>query len=639
MLCPASLLVFLRRLVGVFSFFLLSSVALVLASCDLAANYTKTDRASNMEFQDFRDGLAERLPEVDSSKDESASSLHSLPVLQPYISMTPETMHSMPLVSVSVNQAIPLRDVLFELASQAEYDLELDPNIRGAIIFTARNKPFDLVIQRISDLAGLRYKFEEQFLRIERDTPYVKTYNIDYLSFIRSNSGSVLTNISVVSGDGADTGSSYSASTESASDFWGELDLNLRQILAEEDKGILKTTTDPRISAAAINPRVHAISPLGHDSNVSIQPPDAVLRVDSLPVDVLDSDSDKVRTNDRDALPSGMTFSLNKQAGLINVYASQKAHEKVDAYLSILRRSVTAQVLVEAKIFEVNLYDEYINGIDWQLIDNGIVGGLLSSSGSSLLSSVASGGSSGLTLSPSGDVAQSYNLITGVVGNDFQALVHAISGFGTVRALASPRMTVLNNQSAVLNVATNRIFFKLDVDTETDDDGNPTGATVDSEIQSIPEGVLINVQPSINLKDRTISMLVRPTITRVVNTIDDPAVIFAAASAGITGVSSEIPEVNVQEIDTVVRVKSGQPIVMGGLLQDRISSEQEGVPILGEIPIFGSMFKSNSNSISKTELVIFLKATLLDNDASQTIHNTDKDLYKIFSGDRRPFKM
>ncbi len=617
---------------------LLLMTVVSLGACDLAANYTKTDRASNMEFQDFRDGLAERLPEVDADKE--VASAASIPELQPYVAMTPNNMKSMPLVSVSVNQSVPLRDILYELAQQAEYDLELDPNIHGSIIFTAREKPFDVVVERIANVAGLRYKFEDNFLRVEVDTPYLKTYKIDYLSFIRSNQGSVNTSVSVVSGEGADTGSAFSASTESSADFWGELELNLTQILGGASTGALKTKADPRISAVEQNPEVATVSPNGENTS---QPPQAVLRVESLPVD--DVNAGTGGAGDTETLS---TFSLNKQAGLINVFGTQKTHKEVSEYLTELKRSVTSQVLVEAKVFEVSLFDEYINGIDWQLVKSEIVGNMLSetgaaySLGTSLPGSLGNRvnsfpliGAEGLTSLPGGTIAQNTNFITGIIGNDFQVLMRQIAGFGTVRALASPRLTVLNNQSAVLNVATNRVFFELDVDRETDDDTGDVTVEIDTTINSVPEGVLINVQPSVDLDSRTISMFVRPTITRVVGVVQDPAVQFIAGSDGIV---SEIPEVNVQEIDTVVKVNSGQPIVMGGLLQDRIVNNQEGVPVLGEVPLLGAMFKNQAGSISKTELVIFLKATLLDN-PSDSIHNTDKDLYKTFSGDRRPLDL
>ena len=614
-----------------------------LSACDLAANQTKIDRASNMEFQDFRDGLAERLPEVEETADSGGQG--SIPDLEPYVTMTSAGIQAMPLVSVSVNQSVPLRDILYELAEQAEYDIELDPNIRGSIIFTARNKPFDLVIKRISSIAGLRYKFEDDFLRVELDTPYLKTYKIDYLSFIRTNQGSVSNNVSVVSGEGADSGSGYSSSTDSSSDFWGELDLNMSQILGGASTGGLKTNRDPRITAVAQNPEVGAVAPQaseGEDGQVNVQPPEAVLRVESLPIDEEETSS---RSSGRSDEGNGQTYSINKQAGLINVFATEKVHNQVQDYLTDLRRSVTSQVLVEAKVFEVALSDEHINGIDWQLINSEFVGGLLTESGAdimrltSLPGRVGNGafftGAEGVTSLPNGSVAQNSNFITGVVGNDFQALVRAINGFGTVRALASPRLTVLNNQSAVLNVATNRVFFELDIDRETDDDTGDVTIEIDSEIQSVPEGVLINVQPSIDLDKRTISMSIRPTITRIVGTVQDPSVQFVAGGDGIV---SEIPEVNIQEIDTVVKVNSGQPIVMGGLLQDRIASTQEAVPVVGEVPFLGALFRNQSDLVSKTELVIFLKATLIEA-SEDTIHNTDRDLYKTFSGDRRPFKL
>ncbi|MCK5374739.1 MAG: type II and III secretion system family protein [Alphaproteobacteria bacterium] len=622
-----------------FSLFVVSS--LILSSCDLTANYTKADRASNMELQDFRDGLAERLPETEETES-IASRNASIPDLQPYISLTPETMRSMPIVSVSVNQSVPLRDVLYELAQQAEYDLELDPNIHGAIIFTARNKPLDVVIDRIANVAGLRYKLEDQFLRVEVDTPYIKTYKVDYLSFIRSNTGSVSTSISVVSGEGTDTGSAYSASTDSTSDFWGELDVNLAQILGSGTGKTLRTKNDPRISAIEQNPEVAAVSPQasqqisqnGENSTVNVQPPEAVLRVESLPVDPIESES-----GSQEDSGSEMSFSMNKQAGLINVYASEKVQNHVEEYLRELKRTVTAQVLVEAKIFEVSLFDEYINGIDWQLLNSGdVMANFYTSAGASYMNLFKEYGAGALdTLPASGTVAANTNFVTGIVGSDFRTLVQAISGFGTVRALASPRLTVLNNQSAVLNVATNRVFFDLDVDTETDDDTGDQSTDIDSEIKTVPEGVLINVQPSINLDDRTISVHIRPTITRVVGTVEDPAILYVAAAAGM-GITSSIPEVNVQEIDTVIKVNSGQPIVMGGLLQDRVANEQQAVPVLGEVPLLGNLFKGNSGSISKTELVIFLKVTLV-NLTNDTIHNTDRDLYKTFSGDRRPLKL
>ncbi len=610
--------------------FCLVFVLTALSGCDLAKNNLKPDRAANLEMQDFRDGLAPRLPEVDDDSEGGALS-SSIPSLQPYIAQGSQNMKSMPLVSIAVNQTIPLRDVLFELAEQADYDLELDPRIRGSIIFTARNRPFDQVIARISDVSGLRYRFDDEVLRVELDTPYNKTYKIDYLSYVRSNKGSVRNDIAVVSGDGADTGSSFEAKSESEADFWGELEVSLAQLLGASIES-LKTEFDPRIIATEQNPDVQAVAPVSEDGQVQVQPPEAVLKVESLPVDDGGGSSSGSRGGKDERQAS---FSINKQSGLVNVYASERAHKEVNEYLKILRRSATAQVLIEAKILEVTLNDEFVTGIDWRSM------GLLS--GEMAVNYLGTGFGILDTLSPDSapvpagtTIATNSNFVLGYSGNDVQAVIEAVAGFGTVRALASPRMTVLNNQSAVLNVATNQVFFEVDIDVTTEDGATQTD--IDSDIRNVPEGILVNVQPSINLDDRTVSLALRPTITRIINEVEDPAVQFVTATAGITGVQSLVPELNVQEIDSVIQVNSGQPVIMGGLLQDRTTIAEEGVPILSEVPMIGSLFRQHDDLLQKTELVIILKATILDT-PGESIHNSDRDLYRKFSGDRRPFKL
>ena len=598
---------------------LIAASVIGLTGCDLTKNQLKHDREGNMEFQDFRDSLASRIP--DPAEDQRAAA-GNIPSLQPYVADASEHMEPMPLVSISINQSVPLRDALYELAEQAEYDLELDPNIRGAIIFTARNRPFDQVIHRISDIAGLRYKFDDDVLRVELDTPYNKTYKIDYLSYVRTSRSSVSNNISVVSGDGADSGSNFEANSESEANFWGELEVNLEQIITGAQTGALKTRTDPRITAAEQNPNVQAVSPTTGDG-VSVQPPQATLNVSSLPID---DGMGQTSTSNQTGDSSAGSFTINRQAGLINVFASEKAHNEITEYMKLLKKAVTAQVLIEAKILEVTLNDQYSTGIDWDIL--GMFSGELAL---------------GLTSTPAA-LPSGTAFVANYQGNDLQALIQATSEFGSVKALASPRMTVLNNQSAVLNVATNEVFFEVEVDTTTDDGATQTD--VDSEIRNVPVGVLVNVQPSINLEDSTISMALRPTITAISDEEADPGVAFAAATlianlpagADVPEIPQNlVPELSVQEIDSVIKVRSGQPIVMGGLLQDRVTTNDSGVPVLSETPVVGSLFKRHNDSIQKTELVIFLKATILDN-PNQSIHNTDKDLYRNFSSDRRPLR-
>ncbi len=661
------------------------SVFLPASGCDLANNYTKIDRTTNSEAQDYRDALAARDLEFASAGDAS----NDIPSLQPYVAENVQALPPMPLVSIAINQSIPLREALFELAKQADYDIELDPRITGSIIFTARNRPMDVVIDRICEISGLRYKFDENTLRIELDTPYTKNYKIDYLSFVRKNSGSMQTDVSVESGEGGGEGgvsggSKFTVESESNSDFWAELDTNIKQILESNSTGsYLKTAEDPQITLTSGNANNPPVPPVdgaalqGGDAAASVAPqaggdiyvtspvslpsddaqgavpvsgaeptvstdttatPAQAPQPSSIPLEDIEGAAPAAVTAPPvlrvESLPSNLSggstaqnevsftpsYSMNKQAGIISVYANERLHKKVDEYLSELRRSVTSQVLIEAKVLEVSLSDEFATGIDWSLLDR-----------------VGDFSVSGAFAKPSFDTP-SANLVTfGFAGDDISSFVSALSRFGTVHALASPRLTVLNNQSAVLNVAKNQVYFKLDLNI-TQATVNTAGSTeVDSEIKTVPEGVLINVLPSINLDKRMVSMQVRPTVTKIKEFVSDPGVAFVAASANVD-IDSKIPVVSVQEVDSVLNMNSGEIMVMGGLLQDNTTSKQEGVPVASDIPVFGGLFRNQGDDVKKTELVIFMKATILDN-AGQSIHQTDKELYRMFGQDRRPVKM
>lgn len=669
---------------------LVSAVALTLmlpmSGCDLAENHLKIDRTTNSEVQDYRDALSPR--EAAFADDEKSSVAEDGPELQEYVSDDTQSMKAMPLVSISVNQTIPLRDALFELAKQANFDVQLDPRITGSIIFTARNKPFDMVIDRICEIAGLRYKMEDgDTLRIELDTPYSKNYKLDYIAFVRSNKNNIKTKVGISgSGDSteAETGSQFEISSSAEANFWSELDANLKQILSSNSNGsYLKTDVDPQITlttsntnnpnlppappidesalsegAATVSPQAGAgssfvSSPVSLPSEpatstntgattpapvpaastpvvpqpVPVGNANAPAAVTPAPAPVLNVESLPASTNATGgasaASPNAVTFtpsySINKQAGIVSVYANERLHKQINEYLQDVRRATTSQVLIEAKVLEVRLSDEYVAGINWQEFGNSL-------------------GDFSVDLNlptPTMNPDNGLNIFSAsLIGNDFGLAVDALSRFGTVHALASPRLTVINNQPAVLSVAKNTVYFELDV-TQTTTAGTPpiVDRTVDSEIKTVPEGVLINVLPSIDLDRGQVSMQVRPTVTRIDSFKNDPGVTFLNA-----GIESAIPELNVQEIDSVVRMKSGQAMVMGGLLEDRSLAEQNGVPVASEVPLLGGLFRSQSDRNTKTELVIFLKATIV-NDGEDTVHNTDRELYRTFSKDRRPFKM
>ncbi|MDB5490509.1 MAG: bacterial type and secretion system family protein [Micavibrio sp.] len=622
----------LKNIGGISCVILTLSLATVsLSGCDLLRNNLKIDRSGNMETQDYRDGLAPRIAQEDE-KGANAAPDAAIPDLQAYIASPSKDLKPMPLVSISVNQTVPLRDALFELASQAGYDIELDPRIKGSIIFTAREKPFDLVIDRISDIANLRYKFENNILRVEMDSPFQKVYKIDYLSFVRKNTSSINNDISVVTGGGANAGSKFQAANTSEADFWGELNTGLSQILGvPQSQGSMMTAKDPTITAAPANPvAVEAVAAPGADGKTApVAAPAATLQVQSLPTGTADTAAAPAAAPVAGQSPDGSTFSMNKQAGMISVNATERQHKLIEAYLKELRRSVSSQVLIEAKVLEVSLTDEFAAGVNWNTLKN-MFGEFSLGFGAVSTASAGLPGFDPASLNPTSLAQFAYN------GNDITALVQALDRFGTVKALASPRLMVLNNQSAVLNVANNQVYFEVKVDVTAGTNGSATQTTVNSTIHTVPEGVLINVQPSINLDDQSVSMAVRPTITRITSYVNDPGVAYVTQANNISGITSRVPVVNVQEMDSVLKINSGQTLVMGGLMQDRTQSTQQGTPVLSEIPMFGALFRNQGDKVSKTELVVLMKATIVD---GSNISDTDKDLYKKFSDDRRPTQL
>ena len=486
------------------------------------------------------------------------------------------------LVSVTVTDTVPLRDVLIELAREAKVNLELDPRIQGGIIFSAHEQPFSDVLKHICDLAGLRTVTEGKFVRIELDDPYQQTYQLDYLSLARKTTSetSIATNVFDVNvtntngingSNGGGAGNSNGASSSennstskvsgaSDADFWGEVDKSLTQILSNAVK----------------------------------------------------ADKEKIA-------PS---FSIDKQEGMVTVFGNSVQQAAIESYVQKLKRKAYSQVLIDARIIEVELNDSFKSGINWStLFSRGLnVGANFTPA----------------AISPTNSFAASVNV------SDFSGLLELVQGFGTTRVLSSPRLTVLNNQTAVLKVATNQVYFVTQAQFTTVTNANGSAVTTTpvytSTPHTVPVGLVMTVQPSIDSDHNRVTMTLRPTISRVVSEVDDPSIGLNAALAGVTGaaVQSQIPVLAVREMDSVIQLHSGEVAVMGGLMQDNSTNNDQGIPGLDTLPVAGNLFKSRDNEGTTTELVILLRATISDNPQPD---NADDALYHRYNNDPRPMPM
>lgn len=299
--------------------------------------------------------------------------------------------------------------------------------------------------------------------------------------------------------------------------------------------------------------------------------------------------------------PSGKVV-VGRTAGLIAVTDFPANVRKVAQYLEVLEGSVQRQVMIEAQIIEVTLSRDFRAGIDWSLIANqlrvspfGTIQGTLTPTASAA-SSAATAATTAAVVSQALSVASSVfqvGIAAKIGGQTLQVLLSALSSQGTVNILSSPKLSTLNNQKAVMKVAVDDVFFTTTRQREV-----VTGTVTETVVpQTITEGIVLDVTPQIG-EDDVVTMNIRPSITERVGQATSPQ-------------GGTVPIVAVRAADTVVRVKDGHTVVIGGLMQTRSTRNTQGVPALQEVPVLGYLFRQQADEDRKTELVILLTPTVL----------------------------
>ncbi|WP_234084568.1 hypothetical protein [Azonexus sp. R2A61] len=267
---------------------------------------------------------------------------------------------------------------------------------------------------------------------------------------------------------------------------------------------------------------------------------------------------------------------VNPEAGLVSAFATQAQHHQLQQLIGQAESAVRRQVLIEATIVEVSLSEGHEQGIDW----SGLMrSGLIEYSGNSL----------------KGAVNLRYNR-----NANPSALISLLDSYGTARVLSSPRLSVLNNQTALLKVVENYVYFSVKADTTTTANVGTT-VTYSTTPQTVAVGLVMGVTPQI-AADYSVVLNVRPTITSIGREIADPN-----PDLRKNGIENLVPVIRTREIESVMRVANGQIAVLGGLMEERVDFRTNRLPALGDIPVAGELFTNRNNQSRKTELVIFLR--------------------------------
>jgi len=526
------------------------------------------------------------------------------PIPKPIKNMTklppPKPKAKAQIYSVVVNE-VPVKEILFALARESRLNIDIHPSIQGRATLNAVDQTLPAILERLAKQVDLTYRMDGNVLYIAPDQPVLRTYKVDYVNMNRDTKGFIgaaaeisstgqsanvnaagQTAVTPMQGTGGRNSSSTAVESLSKNHLWESLIQNLKDLLAETDKEVIVSRM-----AAPANAELQNVNP------ASAQPIADAFRAQN--------EERNQQRSEYKTLFAAHVIS-NPETGVISVRATNRQHEKVQEFLDKVMASAKRQVLIEATIVEVRLNDSFQAGIDWSRLRN---------------SATSSGFTFQQSLGPDLDpvtgrgISIGYLNPTGAFGN-LAASVSLLKQFGDTKVISSPKLMVLNNQTAVLKVVDNLVYFTVQAQQSTI--GGTVGgtlATITTIPNTVPVGVVMSVTPQIN-ETGSVNINVRPTISRVLSFVRDPNPQLNGANGGVI-VPSEIPQIQVREMESMLQIGSGSTAILGGLMQDDIKRNSDRVPGLSEVPGVGAVFNGRDEANTKTELVIFLRPTVISN--------------------------
>lgn len=549
--------------------------------------------------------LADEIEEVETDR--------TAPGRPPLASAKPTT-----LVNLMVRDA-PVQEVLLSLAKESGVNMDIHPELRGNITIHAIQQSIPAILLRIAKQIDLQYEWVNGVWMIAPDAPVIRSYRVGYVNQSRDTVGYIgaaseiggagRTSTGVSGGTGAsstntqgNTNSSRTGVTsQSRYHLWESVVQNIQVLLESTDS--LSAIEDQEIKAeksantAGFTESDQKTSQL----QSAAQQPNPIN---------LTATSFKSKTGSR--------LIANPEAGILTIRASKRQHQLVRAYLRTVMQIVTRQVLIEATIVEVELAKSFQMGIDWARLSNAAQQrgwSVAQSLGSKAARFNAETGaweannSKNALGQNNGNVALllSYLNPFGRLGN-LSASVTLLEQFGKTRVLSSPKLMVLNNQTAMLKVVDNLVYFTIQ--SQISQSNSTNGANLQSvttTANTVPVGLVMAVTAQVNSK-RRVNLSVRPTVSRVLRYIEDPNPQLVTGTGRIV---SSIPEIQVREMESVLNIASGHIAILGGLMQDDDRDLTDSVPGISALPVIGQAFKGKNQAHKKTELVVFLRPTVI----------------------------
>ncbi len=574
------------------------------------------------------------------------------PVNGPLLPPRPKNAPKLETYSVVVSQ-VEIAELLFAMARDAKVNVDVHPEVRGKVTLNAINQTLPQILTRLARQVDLRYEFDGKNLVVMPDRPFVRHYTVDYVNIARESRAntSIATQIAstgrdpLMSASAGGTMMSNNSTTQisnvSINAFWGTLLANVRAILDENGANGNGVQNGAPATSAATPAAGTSIPPPpaggpgaagGTGTGATAAPGGPGGRAGNAAGAGTGATGNAGASGAAAATAGGTAgqpaareqpyVMASPETSLMTVKASSRQHEKVREYLDKVLYAARRQVMIEATIAEVELSDEFQQGINWSRMrldgsgfafsmqpqgTNTLAGGAIPGSGPGGITFPATGAGNlpgGANVNLTGSQTQSMGVLrylrTGGTYN-LGAAVSLLQSFGKVKVLSSPKISVLNNQAAVLKVVDNKVYFTIGVQITPGSTTSAPVVTYTSTPNTVPVGFVMSVIPQIE-ESGIVAINVRPTISRIIGYVNDPNPALAQA-----GVVSRVPEIQTREMESILKVNTGDVAVMGGLMQQSVNDRHDFVPGAAGVPVLGEMFRHRNEASSKTELVVFLR--------------------------------
>lgn len=461
-----------------------------------------------------------------------------------------------------VNNA-PANQVLLGIVAGTNYSMLLPPDLSGNITVNLKDVTVPEALSALKQLYGYEYTVEGKRIFVQAQTLKTRVLKINYLNALRKGSSE----LRVISGSVSDTNTSANNSNQSGSE-----------------------TGTSQTSTAFENSKVSTTSQSDFWTELAV----------ALKAIVGDKEGHKV--------------VISPQSGVIVIRAMPAELSQVEEFLKASQIALERQVILEAKIIEVELSNSFQSGINWAAFKNSNSSQLSIGSVSPNVTLGTTGALNGTSISGTpgtnlGNAADAAGAMFGLVfrtGN-FAAILNFLEEQGTVNVLSSPRIATVNNQKAVLKVGTDD-FFVTNVSSTTTT-GTSTTTTPNVTLRPFFSGISLDVTPQID-ENSVITLHIHPSVSKVT------AVTQQLDLGSLGTLKLPLASSAISETDSVVRAEDGQIIALGGLIRQGSVDNNSQVPMLGNLPLVGNLFRQKGQDVKKRELVILLRPTVIQSGAT-----------------------